>query len=148
MNYQEILSFVLVGTLKDKYGSRIKFIHVYVNFNLNLFEDNMTLIKTKQIYLNSNFINFLNMNYRFNKFNILYIGFNACGLIANIEGIINTKYILIGCDCIKYSSNQISFNEIDFTKIAPENNLTMIEMIEIIDENKIGLDLLNDIYKI
>ena len=89
--------------------------------------------------------NFLNDNYRSDKLNILYIGFNACGLISNIEGIENTNYVLIGCDCIKYKTNQFCFNETKFDKITFENNSAMIE---IIDENKISLDLLNDIYKI
>ena len=138
-----------LGILKNKFSSRINFIQVYVNFNFDLFENNssqsLSLMDDEKISLNSNFINFLNENYRDKKLNILYIGFNACGLISNVEGITNTNYILIGCDCIKYKTNQLCFNERDFGKIAPENNSVMIE---IIDENKISLDLLHVIYKI
>jgi hypothetical protein len=132
-----------LGIIKNKYGSRINIIQVYINFELNLFENYKSRYQNKKI--NFNFINFLNENYRSDKMNILYIGFNACGLISNIEGIENTNYVLIGCDCIKYKTNQLCFDETNFMKITPENNSMMIE---IIGENKISLDLLNDIYKI
>ena len=59
---------------------------------------------------------------------------NSCGLISNVEGIVSTDYILIGCDCVKYKKND---------NIVPNDQL---EMIEVIDKNKITLDLLNCIY--
>jgi hypothetical protein len=134
--------------IKEKYSERINLIHVYVNFRFILHVDNKIKLTNDTInseILTSNFLYFLNNNYRNEKLNILYIGFNACGLIENINGIENTDYILIGCDCVKYKNNVLSLPEKNYKKITINNSKVMIDVI---DSNKITYEMIKCIKKI
>lgn len=130
--------------IKEKYSERINLIHVYINFRFILYDYNSKNMISREYFFTTNFINFLNNNYRNEKQNILYIGLNACGLIEKVYGIENTDYILIGCDYIKYKNNVLGLPEKNFdyiTKYYPN------KMSEVIDSNKITYEMIKCIKK-
>jgi hypothetical protein len=133
-------------SLKEKYSLRINLIHVYINFNFVLYDNSEIKLKSlPENNLTTNFVNFLNINYRNEKLNVLYIGFNSCGFIKIIKGIEITDYILIGCDCIKYKNNIIDLPEKNYQNITiyHSNNMS-----EIIDSNKINYGMIRCVKKL
>jgi hypothetical protein len=108
-----------LGVIKTKFNTRVKFIHVYTNFNFNILEFKCTeqeLQMTKPVLrsflpkrFSKIFKGFLSNNYHNRKLNILYIGFNSCGKIENIDNE-DINNIFIGCDSFKYKSENINFD--------------------------------------
>jgi hypothetical protein len=91
-----------LGEIKTKFGTRVKFIHVYTNFDFNIRIDQHNFV------FNEQFKKFLSSNKSTRILNILYIGFSMCGNTSyNTQDI---DYILIGCYGYDYKDKHELFN--------------------------------------
>lgn len=147
-----------IGKIKTKFGTRIKFIHVYTNFDFNILTDRYTYV------FNENFKKFLHDNKSDRELNILYIGFSLCGMIRySTEDI---DYILIGCYGYDYKDRHIEFTidlkdveysdrknaTFNFPQYSSDQKCSYIFplkniMIDMPNECKINYDMIKDIIK-
>lgn len=146
MNYRDYPGFSvkmedineLYGNIKERFGNRVKIIHVYTNFYLQLVN---TRIYHEPFVFTKNFLHFLSVNTRDDKLNVLYNGVDRCGFVKNFKGIETTDFILMGCDCLMYKDKQILLPEQNYDNmiISSEINKTIGDIIE---SNKIKLETL------